>query len=199
MTRRILKPQPTENEHRKIGVIDQRHGENDGLYYTWLDREAEGKSKVSDDYNPDTWKCPYGTIGDRLWVREAFACRFGIIPDRYIEKYFYRADGEHEGKLKWKPSIHMPRSASRITLEITKIRVERLNEISEDDAKNEGVLYYGDESGDYKNYEYDDKEGDDWGVKTAKESFQTLWESINGKGSWEANPWVWVIEFKRKA
>jgi len=93
----------------------------------------------------------------------------------------------------------MPRDACRIILEITDVCVERLNQITEEDANAEGVLFYGDddpEQTDYKNYMYDDVYGDDWGVSTAKESFETLWESINGVESLKANPYVWVIQFK---
>lgn len=188
MTRRILKPQPTENEYRKIGVIDQRHGENDGLYYTWLDREAEGKSKICDDYNPETWKCPYGTIGDRLWVREPFAMQYFDDNSPAYRADFTNNAREVVKEPKWKPPIHMPRSVSRITLEITNVRVERLNKISGKDCIAEGVVW--------KKTGLNDGvplQGDLWVEE--KNTFKTLWESINGKGSWEANPWVWVIEF----
>ncbi len=98
--------------------------------------------------------------------------------------------------MKWKPSIHMPRWASRITLEVTGVRVERLQDISEEDAIAEGVECweergYDDAQDFYRNYHT----GGD--LFTAKASYRTLWESINGPGSWERNDWVWVIEFKR--
>lgn len=166
MTRRIVKPQPDEEcyylvePETRAGIFGVVYNYNQG------------------DSNPFV-KCPYGTIGDRLWVREAFARRYAIIPTIKVERFFYRADGEHEGKLKWKPSIHMPRRSSRITLEITNIRVERLREISKEDAISEGC-----ENSEYFNVH-------------AQLKYQQLWESINGKGSWEANPWVWVIEFRR--
>ncbi|EPM8539659.1 hypothetical protein ACTR59_000919 [Proteus mirabilis] len=93
-------------------------------------------------------------------------------------------DGCIDGRSCWKPSIHMPRWASRITLEITDVRVERLNDISNDDAKSEGCWY-----------------GRGGGVPdkaiTPSDQFPTLWEEIYGDGSWSSNPWVWVIEFKR--
>jgi hypothetical protein len=84
----------------------------------------------------------------------------------------------------WRPSIHMPRWASRITLEITNVRVERLREISEEDAEAEGSLLGGtnDQNGDERNY---------------VEGFMNIWEEINGPGAWKKNPWVWVIEFKK--
>ena len=136
--------------------------------------------------------CQHGLVGDRLWVRETFKQYNGIIS--------YKADGNwisdfndidnfnpHEN-IKWKRSIHMPRSASRILLEITGVRVERLQDISECDAKAEGSYvcdYFGrrllDQSSNQGCYK--------WG-------YRSIWESLNGTGSWDLNPFVWVIEFK---
>lgn len=137
-------------------------------------------------------KCPYG-VGDRLWVRENFAFVGGGDPGLLL----CQADWQETAKLhkcdnadkppRWKPSIHMPRWASRITLEITDIRVERLQDIRQDGAKAEGATpklprILGDD------YIFrDDYTG----------GFIDLWESINGKGSWGANPFVWVIGFER--
>lgn len=136
-------------------------------------------------------RCPYGDVGDQLWVREAgaFDCRNAPI---------YRADGE-QGGWKWAPSIHMPRWASRITLEITGVRVERLNTACEHDAECEGVeesetIFNADgHTPQWRDYLRDDHST----VCSAIDSFKSLWESINGKDSWAYNPWVWVIEFKR--
>ena len=94
--------------------------------------------------------------------------------------------------MKWKPSTHMPRWASRITLEVTGVRVERLQDISEYDAEREGVE---DSALLPMTHFMDYSDGSE--TRSAQYSFQTLWESINGPGSWEANPWTWVIEFKR--
>ncbi|WP_311181494.1 hypothetical protein [Pseudomonas aeruginosa] len=160
--------------------------------------------------------CPFGKPGDRLWVRETHAQVFEVdIPDGrpagpigtagspgrpdWKCRYVYRSDGEmpnvqwhHVGDsqpVRWTPSIHMPRRASRILLEITAVRVERLQDISEKQALAEGVELEG--------------EGVCWAgaAGTASdspvESFRLLWELINGAGSWNANPWVWVVEFKR--
>jgi hypothetical protein len=130
--------------------------------------------------------CPYGQPGDRLWVREAFA---GSLADAYE----YRADNRDYGGVtpRWTPSIHMPRRASRILLEIVSVRVERLQAITEADAKAEGVEKWPD-GYDYKAY------GKHAGRFTdARSSFASLWKSINGPESWEGNPWVWVVEFKR--
>lgn len=128
--------------------------------------------------------CPYGKPGDRLWVRETF--------NHDGEKYIYAADlnelGVQKWAAQWKPSIHMPRNASRILLEITGVRVERLQDISECDAKAEGSYvcdYFGrrllDQSSNQGCYK--------WG-------YRSIWESLNGTGSWDLNPFVWVIEFK---
>ncbi|KIA78994.1 hypothetical protein QR66_18395 [Chromobacterium piscinae] len=130
-------------------------------------------------------RCPHGRPGDRLWVREAFQIvRRGDDWDIPI----YRAD-DIAGHINsgWKPSIHMPRWASRILLEITDVRVERLQDISEADAVAEGVTPAAVQS------------FSDTGLVTRPAGFayRDLWEQINGAGSWDANPWVWVVEFKR--
>nr|DAF23431.1 MAG TPA: ASCH domain protein [Caudoviricetes sp.] len=157
--------------------------------------------------------CPFGRVGDRLWVREAY--QGPLFNFDQMETYLedtskferpefceYRADGgktpeyyDADDNLRygWKPSIHMPRWASRITLEITGVRVERLNDISEEDAKAEGVKPAGDMLPDYPDTFLTPK-GD---FATAKVAFQRLWQSIYGEESWAVNPWVWVIEFKR--
>lgn len=130
--------------------------------------------------------CPLGKIGDRLYVREAFkagVCTESTIAYKATHKPSDLEEGWYE-EIKWTPSIHMPRRYSRITLEITDVRVERLNDISNDDAKSEGCWY-----------------GRGGGVPdkaiTPSDQFPTLWEEIYGDGSWSSNPWVWVIEFKR--
>lgn len=127
--------------------------------------------------------CPYGQTGDRLWVREAWGIAGEMPHDPgYVE---YRADCQGNfndvGDLipRWRPSIHMPRSASRILLEIIGVRVERLNACSDADALAEGVDRTNSSIAGY-----------------AKERYRRLWEFINGAGSWDANPWVWVVEFR---
>lgn len=130
--------------------------------------------------------CPFGGTGDRLWVKETF---LNNALAGYDPVYFYRADDpEKPHDRNWKPSIFMPRNASRITLEITGVCVERLDEISEADARAEGVEVM---SHGFKNYL-----GGDCQCGDARMSYMSLWESINGPGSWAANPFVWVIEFK---
>ena len=150
--------------------------------------------------------CPHGKPGDRIWVRETFCpvddTQYG--GEKWVD---YRATPKFESShpagwdsapndaeaLKWRPSIHMPRWASRILLEITDVRVERLNAISEEDATAEGVPPAGSLLPDYPGTFLTPK-GD---YATAKVAFQRLWESIYGEESWKANGWVWVISFKR--
>lgn len=105
----------------------------------------------------------------------------------------YKADLDSaEAKsMKWRPSIHMPRWASRITLDVVDVRVERLQDISEEDAKAEGCEEI--TPGFYRNY----LSTDGATFYSAAMSFQSLWESINGPDSWDANPWVWVVTFKK--
>ena len=134
--------------------------------------------------------CPYGQRRDRLWVREAWRAPAGIFdskPPRTMRSdtpIRYEADGESpRGTFspgKFRPPMFMPQWASRITLEITGVRVERLQEISRGDAMEEGCPFPNMAKGDDPRRWYSD-----------------LWESINGPGSWDANPWVWVVEFKR--
>ncbi len=146
--------------------------------------------------------CPYGKIGDRLWVRETFhgplleseeqEDEFRYSPDIYKKPGFcaYRATDtldaiDSDGReLGWRPSIFMPRWASRILLEVTGIRVERLQEISEADCVAEGAAGG---HGSVPGYGYS---------ATPLENYRHIWESINGPGAWDKNPWVWVIEFK---
>ncbi len=140
-------------------------------------------------------RSPYGQPGDRLWVRETWGL-FDTEPKDGPEKakVFYRATDGDRDELRyqlWRPSIHMPRWASRITLEVASVRVERLQDITEADAIAEGVERLTDDDG-WRCYL-----GECGGYTNALTSFRSLWESINGPGSWAANPWVWRVEFKR--
>lgn len=153
--------------------------------------------------------CPYGKPGDQLWVREThYEKGDWVIPgwegadyeDAYWSgtgKYLYAATDEKpvSGYRKW-PSIHMKRKASRIQLEIVCVRIERLNDISEGDAKAEGCtapLYQDDGLGNMappKGYTLTSS------FPSARHWFSCLWDSLNGAGSWSANPWVWVVEYE---
>lgn len=136
--------------------------------------------------------CPFGVVGDRIWVRETWA-RYNIDQDSHDMAYRATTPDDWPEEGRWRPSIHMPRWASRITLEITDVHVERLNSISEEDARVEGVAPAGELLPDYPGT-YLTPTGD---FATARVAFQRLWQSIYGAESWQANPWVWVIEFKR--
>jgi hypothetical protein len=170
-TRRMVKPQP--DYVNSLGIP------------FWPD----GKGPV--DYR----LCPYGQAGDRLWVRETWA------PDADIPNgTIYRADpgGDYQDTsdgFKWHPSIHMHRWRSRITLEIADVRVERLQDINGQDSIAEGIKRHitgleGCTISTFQDYLTGATD------RAARQSYQTLWESINGPGSWETNPWVWVITFK---
>lgn len=166
--------------------------------------------------------CPHGIMGDRLWVRETWQgpLFYGEIPEDWnSDKYktpeycHYKASGDSCDFIdaddnfveRWSPSIHMPRWASRILLEVTNVRVERLQDISKEDAISEGfkaitkdgkTIKYGVPDAD--GYPGNDDIGWDWCDWDVNPviAYKRLYESINGTGSWDMNPWVWVIEFK---
>ncbi|MBJ7583330.1 hypothetical protein JHD42_19975 [Aeromonas veronii] len=188
-TRRVMKVQPPEgwgpvnsfgvedpNARTYTKAVVDRHG------YMQAGPQVFG---VADE----TWGAvsPFGQPGDRLWVKETFAtglCTKSTIAYRATHKPSDLDEGWDE-QIKWTPSIHMSRSFSRIKLEITDVRVERLNDINEQDALAEGV---------------DDGTSPaaiavGWFEKPRK-AFRRLWERIYGQESWNSNPWVWVVEFK---
>ena len=228
-TRRVVKPKPPADKQRPAWYEPGVMG--------WAQEEVPAQH----------WhrvRCPYGHPGARLWVREAWmpdppcdgtwgytawaGSRIGqisAVPERFRKPEFcnYRATWPHkEGSMRWTPGIHMPRWASRITLEVTGVRVERLQDISEADAKAEGCArLYDDEPG------YVERDEPDWKLcpqcggtrlytsfnhatggatfdtdcgkcDTYVKRYQHLWTSINGPESWAANPFVWVVEFNRK-
>lgn len=139
---------------------------------------------------------PHGQVGDQLWVRETWGVLYPQFIKESHEPTFWRADysdsdlaEQKAGTLwlpHWKPSIHMFRNRSRITLEITGVRVERLQDISEADAAAEGWTRQSERSNDPEVHQ-----------DAARDWYSDLWEQINGAGSWNLNPWVWVIEFKK--
>jgi len=149
-------------------------------------------------------KCPYGNVGDILWVRETFSNDLVSANDG-IPLYTYAADMPKGMDLKglgWKPSIFMPFAACRIFLKIINIKVEPLQEINNADAFAEGIewkIKFPDEHPDLKYYrDYMFKDRFATGILfEAKHSFKSLWFKINGRESWENNPFVWVIEFER--
>ena len=144
-------------------------------------------------------KCPYGEVGDVLWVRETwFSTKSNtkeLLEAGDLSHIRYKAENNYDPNKdcvgrKWKPSIHMPKAACRIFLEITNIRIERLNNISEDDAIAEGV-----NRTDAMNEWYYMENV--YNTDSPLIAFESLWESINGRESWDSNPYVWVIEFKQ--
>lgn len=149
----------------------------------------ENPLEVDEEFLKMTVKSKY-EIGDVLWVREAFHFEVDSDTGEFI-KYGYRADKDWNGAL-WKPSIHMPKKACRIFLEVTKVRVERLRDLFHLDAIEEGVEYVdGMTRKLYYNYLTLD-----FGCNELY-SFMTLWQKIHGEKSWSDNPFVWAISFKR--
>jgi hypothetical protein len=161
-------------------------------------RILKGSTEFKGPYNPayleaherdPGWKtiCPYGSPGDQLWVRETFtvsSCGTHVYradaTDQNGNRWHSITPGDPDREVRWKPSIFMPRAASRLTLEIVKVRIERLNEITHADAIAEGCSPH-----------------PACPSQSSCGDYERLWESINGPGSWEANPWVWVVEFRR--
>lgn len=205
-TRRVVKPAPEMVTDRKI---EPWEGDPAALLNLL---EQSGR------------RCPYGQPGDRLWVRETWGVVSNAwdgdgnlvdwVPDRpataiadmpfgqgyYSGHAIYAADGSHEWagdddgggepRSAWHPSIHMPRAASRILLEIVSVRVERLQEIGDVDSRAEGVTIEDRHMGGYCAGQF---------LPPSVRAYRELWEGINGASAWNANPWVWVVEFKRVA
>ena len=183
-TRRVIKPQPFRNgfQATKKAVYDSRH-----------------PAFIKD-------RCPYGVPGDRLWVRETWNAGMimaycngepEIMPWSHctkeerktfpVNQVFYKANGDLTNSGPWIPSIFMPRKFSRITLEVTGIRVERVQDIGMEDICSEGLDRWRDYEG-----------GEHLSLVTMKNDFLRLWDSINGKKyPWGSNPWVFVISFRR--
>ncbi|HFF8748464.1 hypothetical protein [Klebsiella pneumoniae] len=163
----------------------------DGSKWPW----SEDAEHACDFWHP----CPFGAVGDRIWVRETWAEAGASAPDLklYRANYPEHVPSIYENvppaeEIRWTPSIHMPRTASRILLEITDVRVERLNAISEEDARAEGII-----DGGCLNCGEPEPCGCANPEPDATDAFAYLWQSIYGQENWNANPWVWVISFKR--
>lgn len=197
-TRRVVKPQPV--------------GSGDGMYGDLYAKGPEWAFWLPDNRmsEPRTWRCPYGVPGDRLWVRETFqpilapgvkwsdsswedgsgyAIRYMATQDR-IEWADASRDDEISDRVM--PSIHMPRWASRILLEIESVRVERVQEISEEDARAEGARLCH-----CVPWPHPDPSDTKCRRKNRVCAFKQIWGSIHGEESWGLNPWVWVIVFRR--
>lgn len=190
VTRRPVKGGQIPTEDTSVPVGERQRwsavGQRDPRYGFCVFGVTEAEcAKELEEYAP----CPYGRRGDRLWVRETHAdigCRLTYRADT--------DDGAHCQVKKWTPAIHMFRRHSRILLEITGLRVERLQDISDEQALAEGVRLYTDHAGLGDWYHVD---GIDTYSADPRKSFELLWSSINGADSWSANPWAWVVEFKR--
>lgn len=183
-TRRVVKPQCTLSD--KTGFNWKGFAYGSGFTFSETVRNFAAP------------QCPYGKPGDQLWVRETWQCLlevhnckvgYAATPDNWknidLEMLTHEQDEQAwhwAKKVGYAPSIHMPRWASRITLEILSVRVERLKDITEQDSLAEGVAQ---------------EQVTSTVKRTAYSEFKNLWCSINGGDSWDANPWVWVIEFKR--
>lgn len=176
--------------------------------------ERGGRQWHIDDEH--AWKaCPYGQPGDRLWVREAWCCKMEngeFVYEGERQACHYRADGEEVVRMDgdggtvfrkdgteaspWVPSIHMPRWASRITLEVVSVRVERVRDILEEDARAEGAVFHDGGGVGHSGWRHDPSAGYVFG--TAIHSFAGLWNAINAKRGfgWDVNPWVWAVEFR---
>ena len=184
-TRRLIKPQPLVRDNG--GMVNLCRNE-------WA---------VLDGCLAGLWKCPYGEIGDKLWVRETFSYDVSEMPPIDVsgnpickEVVVYMATDD-DGSYFWRPSIHMRRDESRIDLEVINVRIEKLKDISEEDCYAEGIS----------------RSWEDWPLQGHEEAlitpsaslsvphpkwaYECLWSKINGCGSWDKNPWVWVIEFDR--
>jgi hypothetical protein len=203
MVRALLREVNPKTQTRRL-VFTKTPTLGRGHLYSFKDGVATFGDDIPDDPVPVEERCRYGVPGDRIWVRETFASFSGpgaIARPRdatYVVlqdgTQVYR-DGERFPPLKkyaagawdhirWRPSIHMPRWASRITLAVESVRVERLRDISEEDAKAEGV---------------EPAVPVEWPTAAPDycAGFERLWREINGAESWDANPWVWVIGFSR--
>lgn len=183
-TRRVVKPQPTSREQMR------------GFRLDWLDHGVEPDRQrygiTSSVVDGAEIVCPYGGPGQRLWVRETWG-RIEAMSTDIRDSLVYRADGDTPAMAGyWRPSIHMPRWASRITLEIEAVWCERVQDITEANAMAEGV----------ERIELGPHEIAGLPVHPMTSSyaaaFATLWDSINGtKYPWASNPWIWAITFKR--
>lgn len=199
VTRRLMNPQPTPSNmgghswpspiHQTMLHVEQELQNGEGIWAGLADSA-----------------CPHGAPGDRLWVRETWYCDdYRVLRGPYLKPddldldearddgtLVYAADGltPYEAEQPtWKPSIHMPRWASRILLEITAVRVERVQDISDEQCVAEGIGVTKHAVGVKLTSPHDES--------VPRAMFRELWQSINGAESWAANPWVWVVEFRR--
>jgi hypothetical protein len=164
-----------------------------GHALNWIERDGFTPEFVSD---PKNYLSPFGYPGDLLWVRETWGAeQLPQPPEGDWDKIIYRwkASEEPDPASRWKPSIHMPKEAARIWLQIGSLHIEKLQDISESDAVMEGVEMDG--MNWFRDYQINDT-AIPFQFMDARQSFRSLWSSIYGGVNWNKNPWVWVVEFK---
>lgn len=176
-TRRVVKPQPPRD--------------CESVYAPFAKDPNNWQGVCADDLIGWYGRCPYGVPGDRLWARETWT---GADDPAHKHAVHYRADGERA--CRWRPSIFMPRWASRLMLEVVNVRVERVQEINEPDAIAEGVQFVKEHSPDHRRYAAPAGQ-ETW--STAHDAFAWVWHRLNAKRGygWDKNPWVWCLTFKR--
>lgn len=210
-TRRMVKPVGNDGgfvlvEQEDASMWPHRSDDGESCFVTRRERDGQYLDDVP-------MRCPYGRPGDRLWVRETYmpdppddgtwagtawrgckGARLEDIPERFRSpsRCLYRSTWTGSELVGWRPSIHMPRWASRITLEVTGVRVERLQDISAGDCISEGIGFEVRYGGHCL------PDGSHFHASDPRQSYWSLWEAINGPGSVEADPWVWVVEFRQR-
>ena len=166
MTRRVIKPQPPAGKYGGVNIYNQHiiYPDDDSFY----------------DAKYGLYKCPYGQPGDKLWVQETFRESFKHAATQWEYRVDTPRETDAQTPFNWSHSIHMPKSAARIWLEVVSVRVERLQDITYDDCLREGMWDFGTD------------------VDTLA-AFQELWQNLNAKRGfgWDINSWVWVVSFKR--
>jgi len=193
-TRRLVNPQPDTSDGW-VRWGSKRYDNGDGVHQFHTDDASARRLMVP--------ACPYGVPGDRLWVRESWnvsGLAFGMRPSEAAKvaspKAWRYAATDRSWKHGWKPSIHMPRRASRITLELTVIRVERLQEISEEDARAEGIASVRPSPSASSVFCVGNGESGPY-FETARDAYAVLWDAINAeRATWKSNPFVWTVEFR---
>ena len=224
-TRRVMQPQPSHDQHHVWRGKVTRDAEHRMWCWKYLVLENIWDFPDGEDRKELATHCPYGVPGDRLWVRETWRPETDWIDGTIATSadIRYSADGEDDRQnwveipeaqrsaatvmlaksvdgqdgRRWHPSIHMPRWASRITLGITDVRVQRIQDISEQDALAEGVEFHGGLNA-WRSYDLISQTP--FIEKTAVGSFRTFWTSINAKKHpWSSNPWVWCLSFRTVA
>jgi hypothetical protein len=196
-TRRIVKPAPSA----ETNLIEWNTAESEFVPWRWVIGSPTTGSRTGKPF-----ACPYGAPGDTLWVRESIRWAGTVPPRSYLEEEYdsavYAADGAPTKLDTWPwkrtvlPSIHCPRGLSRLTLEVTDVRVQRLQDISEEDARAEGVEAFEGMVNDATLCAMAKATGDT--ATDARPLFACLWDSLNGKRAmWASNPWVWCVSFRR--